>query len=340
MDAKHRNALRRVIGCLTAALAVMTTSAEAQPKALQNLSVIVFPGGFNLPIWAAERQGFFEQNGVRVLVTPTPGSAFQMQGLAEGRFDIAMTAIDNVVAYQEGQGEAKIPDNPDMFAFMGADNGFLSLVGGPGVRSLAELKGKKLSVDAMSTGYAFVLRELLARNGVAESEVTFERAGGVMGRYQELLKGTHAGTMLITPFDLLAMNKGHVQLARAAEQLGAYQGLVGAARRSWARQNEAALVGFVRGWQSSVSFLYEPGNRDIAEALLVANVRAMTPQLAKQSLQILLDDKNGFFKDPAVDMKGLATVLALRSKYAEPRRTLADPAKYVDASYADKARRR
>ena len=313
---------------------------EEEIKPLQALNVVVFPGGFNLPLWAAERQGFFEQNGIRVLLTPTPSSTFQMQGLAEGRFDIAMTAIDNVVAYQEGQGEAAIPEHPELFAFMGADNGFLSLVGGPGVRSVRELKGGKLSVDAMTTGYAFVLRELLAQHGIAESEVAFERAGGVLGRFEALMKGAHAGTMLITPFDLLAMNKGHVQLARAADALGAYQGVVAAARRPWARQNEAAVVGYVRAWGAGVRFLYESANRELAAALLVANMRAMTPQLASQSLQVLLGESGGFFKDPAVDMKGVATVLALRSKYGEPRKLLSDPMRYIDANYAKKAEER
>jgi ABC-type nitrate/sulfonate/bicarbonate transport system substrate-binding protein len=333
------------MGALSARLAAavmalaLAANVYAQAKPMQTLNVIVFPGGFNLPLWAAERQGFFEANGVRVALTPTPSSTFQMQGLAEGRFDIAMTAIDNVVAYQEGQGEAKIPENPDMFAFMGADNGFLSLVGGQGIKTIAELKGKKLSVDAMTTGYAFVLRELLAKNGISEAEVTFERAGGVLGRFQELLKGSHAGTMLITPFDLLAMQKGHAQLARAAEHLGAYQGVVGAARRSWARQNEAALVGFIRAYRQGVQFLYEPPNWEVAEALLVANVRAMTPQLAKQSLQVLLHPHTGFFKDAALDTKGVNTVLALRSKYGEPRKALSDPAKYIDVSYHAKAAR-
>ena len=312
------------------ALAAMSTFAMAQPQAL---NVIVFPGGFNLPTWAAERQGFFQSNGVRVVLTLTPSSTFQMQGLAEGRFDIAMTALDNVIAYQEGQGEAKIPDNPDMFAFMGSDNGFLSVMGGKGVQRFADLKGKKLSVDALTTGFAFVLRELLAKNGIAESDVSFERAGGVVERFQELMKGTHAATVLLTPFDLLAQAKGHVQLARADEQLGAYLGIVGAARRSWARQNEPALVGFIRAYRDGVAFLYE--NREIAEALLVANVRAMTPALAKQSLGILLGDKTGFYKDVRLDAQGAQTVLALRSKYTG--RPLGDPAKYVDASYRDKA---
>ena len=218
-------------------------SVQAQPQ-LKTLNVIVFPGGFNLPIWAAERQGFFEQNGVRVVLTATPSSTFQMQGLAEGRFDIAMTAFDNVVAYQEGQGEAKIPANPDMFAFMGSDNGFLSVVGGKGVKSFADLKGKKLSVDAMTTGYRL-------RAARAAGEEQHRRIRGDVrarrrraARFQELMKGTHSATMLLTPFDLLAMNQGHAQLARADEHLGAYHGVVGASRRSWAKQNEQALVGY------------------------------------------------------------------------------------------------
>lgn len=290
---------------------------------IRDLAVIVFPGGFNLPIWAAQRQGFFEQNGVRVALTDTPSSTFQMQGLAEGRFDIAMTAFDNVVAYQEGQGEAQIPPNPDMFAFLGSDHGFLSVVGGKGVKTFADLKGGKLSVDAMTTGYAFVLRELLERNGV--SDVTFDRAGGALNRFQELLKGTHAGTVLVTPFDLLAMQQGHVRLAVAHQQLGAYQGVVAASRRSWAAKNEAALAGFVRGYRAGVEFLYS--NHDIAEQLLVANVRNMTPALAKETLGVLLDERSGFFRDLRLDLGGMKTVLALRSKFAGVQ--LTDPRKYI-----------
>ena len=289
----------------------------------QDLSVIVFPGGFNLPLWAAQRQGFFEQNAVRVTLTDTPSSTFQIQGLAEGRFDIAMTAFDNVVAYQEGQGEAEIPPNPDLFAFMGSDQGFLSVVGGKGVKTFADLEGGKLSVDAMTTGYAFVLRELLARNGV--TDVTFDRAGGALSRFQELLKGTHAGTVLVTPFDLLAMSKGHVRLALAQEELGAYQGVVAASRRSWAEQNEAALAGFVRAYRAGVEFLY--ANPDIAEQLLAANVRNMTPELAKETRGVLLDERSGFFRDLRLDPEGMKTVLALRSKFGGVK--LTDPRKYT-----------
>jgi ABC-type nitrate/sulfonate/bicarbonate transport system substrate-binding protein len=167
--------------------------------------------------------------------------------------------------------------------------------------------------------------------------VTFERAGGALTRFQELLKGTHAATVLVTPFDLMAMAKGHVRLALARQQLGAYQGVVAASRRAWARENETALIGFIRAYRAAVGFLLDPANREIAQALLVAHVRAMTPALAQQSLEVLLDRSSGFFEDVRLDTAGMATVLALRSRFSHAKRVLADPGKYLDTSYRQKA---
>jgi hypothetical protein len=42
-----------------------------------------------------------------VRLIATPNSVQQMTGLIDGQFDIAMTAVDNVIAYMEGQGEAR-----------------------------------------------------------------------------------------------------------------------------------------------------------------------------------------------------------------------------------------
>ena len=79
-------------------VASLLALASACATAGQPLEVIVFPGGFNWPIWAAEAQGYFAGEGLKVNVTPTPNSVFQMQGLAEGKFDIAFSTVDNVVA--------------------------------------------------------------------------------------------------------------------------------------------------------------------------------------------------------------------------------------------------
>ena len=329
---------RWVLAACVAALGAFHAGAGAQPapRALQPVAVITFDGGWNLPIWAAQRQGFFDANGIAVQLHYTPNSAALITGLFDGRYQIAMATMDNFIAYQEGPGEAKIPDQPDLFAVMGGDSGFLSVMGAPAAKSFADLKGKTLSVDAMTTGLAFVLRELAARNGLAETDVTYVRAGGTSNRYRELLAGKHDATLLRTPFELLGRQRG-LNLLATAESLGAYQGTVGAARRSWAAANEAALIGYLRAYKAGLDWLYDRANRDVAEALLIANIRDMTPALARQAYDLLLADKGGLTRDLALDPAGLRTVLQLRSKYGMPPRTLTDPDKYIDTSYMKKA---
>jgi len=314
------------------------TRLEAQmvPPTPTPLRVIAFDGGWNLPMWAAQRQGFFEAQGVSVQLSYTPTSVFLITKVLDGTFDIALGGMDNVVAYQEGQGEAKIPDNPDLFAFLGGDDGFASIVVAPGVKSFSELKGRTVSVDAMTTGYAFMVRELFARNGIAETDVTFVRAGGTASRYRDLLAGKQDATLLRTPFELLARERGFNQLA-TGQSLGAYQGTVGMARRGWAREHEAAVLGFLRAYRAGTDWLYDRANREVVEALLVANIRDMTPALARRSYDLLLADKGGMTRDVALDMDGIRTVLQLRSKYGTPQKTLGDPMKYVDLSYYEKA---
>jgi ABC-type nitrate/sulfonate/bicarbonate transport system substrate-binding protein len=204
------------------------------------------------------------------------------------------------------------------------------------VKNFADLKGKTLSVDAMTTGAAFVLRELVVRNGLKEEEVSFVRAGGTSNRYRDLLAGKQEATLLRTPFELLAGARGFRQLA-TAESLGPYQGTAAMARRSWASAHETSIVAFMRGWRAGVEWLYDRSNRDIVEALLVANIRDMTPALARESYDLLLAEKGGLSRNLDVDAAGLATVLRLRSKFGMPRKELNDPGKYIDASYHLKA---
>jgi len=93
--------------------------------------VIGFPGGANLPLWVAEDTGLFARQQLAVKVSPTPNSVVLVQSLARDEEDIAMAAFDNVVAYQEGQGELQLSVTPDFFAFMSFSQGTVSTGGEP-----------------------------------------------------------------------------------------------------------------------------------------------------------------------------------------------------------------
>jgi ABC-type nitrate/sulfonate/bicarbonate transport system substrate-binding protein len=319
-----------------AALAIMPGRAAAQ--SLEPVSVIVFPGGFNWPLWVAQDKGYFAKGGIEVKLTPTPSSVFQLTGLIEGRFDVAVTAIDNVIAYTEGQGEAPVSVQPDLFVFMGGDNGLLSLVVLPEIKTYQDLKGRTLTVDAMTTGYAFVLLDLLKRNGLAKGDYNVVRAGGVLERWDALKERKHDGTMLITPFDILAKASGLNVLQYAVDAYGQYQGLTGATRRSWAAANPKKLDAYIRGYRAGLAWLFDPRNKDEAIAILRKNLPQLSEGLAVQSYGALVSPR-GFAADGALSIDGVRRVLALRGEYGEPKKTLSDPMRYYDPRYYEAAAR-
>ena len=304
---------------------------------LQTVNMITFGGGYSLPAWVAQGQGFFTEHGIEVNITHTPNSVFLMKNLIEGKFDLTVTAMDNLVAYQEGQGEAEYDGHCDLVAFMGVDDSFQSLMASPDIQSVADLRGKKIAVDALTTGYAFILREMIARAGMTDADVTYERTGGGPMRLKAMLDGNYAAGLLATPLDKIAADQGFTKLGTARDLLGRYQGRTGFAQRSWIKNNEAAVIGFMRGYRDAMDWLYDRNNRGAAAELLMANDASVTPELARLSLDILLDEKGGFWRGLALDLEGIRTVLALRTRFGVPQKTLTDPLRYVDLELHTKA---
>lgn len=299
----------------------------------RNLRVIVFPGGGNWPLWVAQSQGLFARNSLNVEIVPTPNSTFQLSGLSKGDFEIAMTAVDNIVAYREGQGAPGV-DGSDLVAVMGGDHGFLKLGARPDVQSIADLRGKELSVDSLTTGYAFVMLELLARNGLElERDFRVVSAGGVLQRFEQLLAGKHAATMLVSPYDVLGQARGVHVLADATTALGSYQGAVAGVRRSWAAQNPAAVTAYVRSYRQALDWLYSPANKAAALELFVRNVPTATAQLAETAYGILLHPVTGFERQARLNEAGMRTVIALREKYGRPAKKMQPVDAYYEPRY-------
>jgi ABC-type nitrate/sulfonate/bicarbonate transport system substrate-binding protein len=304
-------------------------------KNLPIVSVNVFPGGFNWGVYVGQNKGFFAEAGIEVEVQGTPNSVTQMTDFSQGKFDIAMTAVDNIVAYVEGQGEAPIGPQGDFMAVMGSDSGFLSLVASPSISKIEDLAGKTVSVDAMTTGYAFVLYEILRRHGLDKDRGDYEivRAGGMVQRWNALREGQHAATLLSAPYNIIAQNAGFTEFVKATEIIGPYQGNVAAVRRTWAQQNRASIEAYIRAYRRSIAWLYEPDHRTEAIAILTSHLPQKSEMLAEASYGELLHPARGFFRGCEIVRAGLDCVLELRSRYGLPPKQLNDPTKYCDLSF-------
>jgi len=126
---------------------------------MTELKVIVFEGVQNLPLFAALANGLFAGQGLDIDLTFTPDSGTLRNGLAEGRFDIAHTAVDNAIAMVELA-------HKDVAIVLGGDNGFNSLFFQPEIRSFEDLRGKTVLVDAPNTAFALVLYKILDNHGL------------------------------------------------------------------------------------------------------------------------------------------------------------------------------
>jgi ABC-type nitrate/sulfonate/bicarbonate transport system substrate-binding protein len=294
--------------------------------------IVAFAGASNWPYWAAEANGFFAREGLGVTLDFTPDSIEMARNLHRGVYDLALSSIDNVVAYDEGQGEADLGGPADFVALFGVDNGLLSLVSAPSITSFAALKGRTISVDALTTGFAFVLKEMLELNGLGVGDVTLAKAGGGAQRLAALLDGRQDATLLNAPLDIVAISKGCWRLAMARDMIGAYQGVVGCARRDGLASDAPRMEAFIRGFHAALRWLANPANRSEAVALLCARMKGMQPQIAERAYDRLLDPAGGIHRDLRIDRDGVRTVLRLRTKYAAPRKELTDPERYIDES--------
>jgi ABC-type nitrate/sulfonate/bicarbonate transport system substrate-binding protein len=317
------------------ALALATFAPAA--LAAQTLQVIVFAGGANWPLWVAQDRGHFAAHGLEVQVTPTPGSVFLVQNLVGGKFDIGFMTFDNIPAYDEGQGEVALERPANLFAFMGGLTGGLRLMVNPGIKSFADLKGKAMGVDSPDTGYSLMMRKMLERGGLAESDYRYENLGGTGERTEALMQNRTMATIVTSPLDLLPLAKGYRVLADSRE-VGPYQATLYVARREWAAAHEADLVAFVAAQLEALRWLADPAHRDEAVAIYRQHLPKASEQGAQKAWEALLTrEDEGLTKDGRIDMAGVATVLKLRGEYGRPKKELGDASRYVDESYYRKA---
>jgi ABC-type nitrate/sulfonate/bicarbonate transport system substrate-binding protein len=330
-----RMKFRSVLAVVLLAFAALPARAQAP----QEITLGAFGGGFNLPNWVAEKKGFFAREGLKVNVAYTRGSAQLIADIAADKVQIYMGSADNVVAYREGQGEAKVPADFDLTIVFGVSSGFVSIISAPPMTTLAALKGKRVCVDALTTGYAFITYDLLERAHVGLNEVTVVSAGGTDLRFKAFMEGKCEATLTLAPFDSIAVERGYHRLVGATEAYGAYQGTVAAVRASWAREHRGTVVAFTRAFKAAVDWLYDPANRAEALAILAAGEPQLPPAQIEQSFNAMIGS-DGFYRDLRPNDTGLRRVLALREKYGKPAKALTEPGKYMDLDYYDEAMRR
>jgi ABC-type nitrate/sulfonate/bicarbonate transport system substrate-binding protein len=294
------------------------------------LKVMVFPGMTNFPIFVAQHNGLFAKQGLSIELLAAPNSEVQRNGLAKGDHQIIHTAADNPVAMVE-------VGKQDAIIVTGGDNGFNHIIVQPDIKSLADLRGKTVVVDAPHTAFALLLYKALKNAGLDKGDYGVNSVGGTTQRLNAMKDTTNAAGIMGLPFIFMAVASGLKDVGSATSFIGAYQSDCVTVMRDWAKANSETLTRYIKVLIEARRWILDPANKTAATALLVERLK-LKPEIAEKAYAVVTDPKDGMAKDAKFDRPGFENVLKLRAEIegqwgGHPPA----PEKYVDLSYYDKA---
>lgn len=305
-------------------------SQAAQPAAAETLKVaVISQSANNWPLFVAEEKGYFRRERLEVEIIVTGDSGKQIDGLAAGAFHITQQAADHFVGAKAA--------GKDVFIFMTIARPVFDFVVAPEIRSIKELSGKTIALDRPTTGYWLLFQKAFARNGLLpDAYKTLANLTGAENRFVALKEGRAHGTFLNPPLSLAAIAQGFPRLTTLAEHFPEFPATSGGARRSWAKANEATLLGYLRATISAVDWLLDPDNRD--EALRIFKKRV---QVDERHLQPSYDAfvRAGLVRGVEIRMEGVQQVIELMAESGQLKLPLSAAENYADPAYQQKAAR-
>jgi ABC-type nitrate/sulfonate/bicarbonate transport system substrate-binding protein len=299
-------------------------------KSLDALKLVVFIR--SIPLIVGEGKGFFISEGIHLETTLTRNSVEQVRGILAGTSDMMQTSADNIVFYNETEGA-------DLSIFLGIDRGMkMALFVRPDIKSVDDLKGKSLGVDAVASGFSFVLRKMLLVKGLDHQKKDYElvAVGSSAQRYGALTSGRVSGALLNSPYDESAQEEGFVPLVLASDVLDSYLASVWAGQRAWAAAHSDLLTRVLRAYVKSVDWVSNPANRKEVIGLVVKDQK-ISRETAANRLAQEMDPETGALPRGALDLRGLDTIIKLRAELGFIEGPIPQAEKYYDLSFYNRA---
>jgi NitT/TauT family transport system substrate-binding protein len=131
------------------------------------------------------------------------------------------------------------------------------LIGQPNVRSPGELKGKRIGVSSVGGMSAYLVREIITRNGLnPDRDVTFLAIGGTSARTAALFGGTIDAALVVAPENYALERKGYRRLLMASDYVN-YPLSGVAASADFLAKNKTIAISFLKGLMEGAKFTRE-----------------------------------------------------------------------------------
>ncbi len=162
------------------------------------------------PFAVARDRGYYRQEGLDVQLIVMP-SAIGMQALLGGNVKFSTAGGAGLLPILRGA--------PVRFMFTTFSRPMFWLYSRPDLRSVENLKGKKVGVSSLGSGPDSLLREILKKHGLdGGRDVAIMAVGSGTARFFALQAGSVDAAMLSIPANLMAQEAGFRELVSFIEQ--------------------------------------------------------------------------------------------------------------------------
>jgi len=273
---------------------------QAPPVAVKAASVSTH-WSVTLPVAVALAKGYWKEEGLAVQFSVVgPGSA-HLQAFAGGSFQLSINLNTDVFARAASQG-ARI------YAISGSTNqNQYVLYARPGIRTLADLRGKRIAIDTPGGSHDTFVQEILLASGMSPRDVVLVPvAGAIEVRVNAMLAGaTDAAIGSIAQWPTLR-DQGVVIVTRLRDLHPDWQTAVNGVTAEFLDRNPAAVKGFIKGVIRAFQFLKDPGHEAEARRIAVAQKITINEQRFGEEMAI---QREFWPADGGLNLKGTEIVL-------------------------------
>ncbi len=249
-----------------ATLAIAVAAIAAAPsRAADSVTVgTVGSASANLwPVFIGLNKGFFAEQNVKIDLVYVPSSAQMIQQLTSGSLDVTMSTglVDPIRAIDKG--------SPIAIVRLESQSPPYALVAKGAIKSLAELKGKVISLGGPKDITRIYVERMLAPSGVKPGEFDMVFAGATSARAQALLSGAVDAAILLPPFNFQATAQGFNELGLTvdfAPELP-FSGTV--VNLAWAKAHQDLLARVLAAHLKSIAWFNDDANRAEAVKMMV-----------------------------------------------------------------------
>jgi NitT/TauT family transport system substrate-binding protein len=206
MIPRREHLKRATSGLITAILIIGFLWTEGSAQMTEVSMGVAFVNARVAPLWVAEKEGYFRKNGIDIKISNIPGGTQGAQALLAGGIDIAFTdPTSTISAIAAGAPLVEVMAITTIMPYY--------LVGAPDVKSIADLKGKRVGSSGLGLSASrlalLVAFETLGLDP-SRDKIAVVAAGAEPERIAGLSAGALAGTVVGPEFrskiDQLGLN--------------------------------------------------------------------------------------------------------------------------------------